>query len=113
MSMWDQVTDEQRDELVTKIVGAIATSHVPEHLREGLVRYFADGILPGGFLQAVLCNDLEGAVHRHCGGGAAYTITVIRAFLIKDAPPDAWGSVTKVLAWTTTPNRLEIGSWPR
>jgi len=100
-------TAEERAALVRDI----RESRVPEHLRDGLVRYFADGILPGGFLQAVLCNVLEEAMARHFNPAqAAATISTIHGFLLEHAPADAWGSRAKVLAWTTTPDRLEIAS---
>ena len=98
--MWDQLDD------------AIKHSNIPEHLRAGLVRYFSDGIIPGGFLQAVLVNDLPLAVARHAGGGAAFTITVLRQFLTDYAPPESWGSYANVRAWTTTPDRLEVSPPP-
>jgi len=92
----------------TTFAAALDGSAVPPHLRGGLLRYFVAGILPGSFLQAVLCNDLVKAVRRHSGAGAAYTITVLRKFLLEHAPFEAWGSREKVLAWTTTPDRLEV-----
>lgn len=39
-------------------------SIIPEHMRGAMKRYLEDGIPPGSFLQAVLCNDLKGAVSR-------------------------------------------------
>jgi hypothetical protein len=39
---------------------------------------------------------------------AEYEIGKIHGFLLQHAPLDAWGSHEKVLAWTTTPARLEI-----
>ena len=112
MSLCHQLTDaRQRDAMVARLVEALADSGVPNHLRDGLVRYFTDGILPGGFLQAVLCNVLEEAMARHSGLGpehAARTISTIYGFLLEHAPAVAWGSRDRVLAWTTTPQRLEI-----
>lgn len=35
---------------------------IPHHMRDGLKRYMLNGIDPGSFLYAVLCNDLKGAV---------------------------------------------------
>lgn len=108
MTLRDQIPDAERAPLVARVVDALACSHVPDHLRGGLVRYFEHGILPGGFLQAVLCMNLPEAVARHAGPGAATTITILFQFLIVHAPLQAWGSRDNVLAWTTTPQRLEI-----
>jgi hypothetical protein len=110
MTMWDQVTDDERERLVTTIVGALPDSGVPHHLRAGLVRYFSDGILPGGFMQAVLVCDYDAARARYVGPGAAAVIARLTDFLAAHAPANTWGSVETVLAWTTTPDRLEIGS---
>lgn len=107
MTLWDQVSDEQRDGFVAACIGALPTSGIPPHLHEGLVRYFADGILPGSFLQAVLCNDLAEAVRR-ADPFAFTTLGHLVTFLIDVAPPTSWGSRDVVRAWTTTPNRLEI-----
>lgn len=106
MTLWDQVTDAQREAFVAEIVSALPESLIPHHLRAGLVRYFSDGILPGGFLQAVLCNDLREAALR-CVGPLQVLAPLI-VFLTHAAPGCAWGSRDKVLAWTTTPDRLEI-----
>jgi hypothetical protein len=102
------MTDAQRDQLVLEVVAALAASGIPEHLHGGLVRYFRDGILPGGFLQAVLCNHVADARYRYGGQDAEATIGGLIRFLLDHAPFDAWGSREKVLAWTTTPGRLEI-----
>lgn len=107
MTMWQQLTDTQREQLVQEIVGAMPASGIPDHLQPGLVRYFSDGILPGGFLQAVLANDLTQAVKR-VKAGAEFAITPIIDFLLAHAPSTSWGSREAVLAWTTTPDRLEI-----
>jgi hypothetical protein len=107
MTLWDQLTDAQRERLVTTLIGALATSAVPDHLRGGLVRYFSDGILPGSFLQAVLCNDLVQATQRGTASSLCGLPDLV-AFLLAVAPSAAWGSRDAVLAWTTTPDRLEI-----
>ena len=107
MTLRDQLTDAQRDVLLQRIVGALAESGVPYTLREGLVRYFEHGILPGGFLQAVLCNNLREAIVRG-NPGSLFALPALVEFLQWQAPAIAWGSAARVLAWTTTPDRLEI-----
>lgn len=107
MTLWDQLTDAQREALVVDLVAAIATSGIPHHLRAGLVRYFSDGILPGAYLQAVLCNNLTQAVKR-TGPGSEAALPALIDFLLEHAPSTAWGSREAVLAWTTTPKSLEI-----
>jgi hypothetical protein len=107
MTLWEQITDDQRETIVATVVQALARSDVPHHLRAGLVRYFSDGILPGGFTQAVLCNDLKQAVGRADPYSTAGLATLV-TFLMEHVPARAWGSKAKVLAWTTTPDRLEV-----
>ncbi len=107
MTLWDQITDEDRETLIARIIEGLTQSEVPRHLRAGLVRYFSDGILPGGFLQAVLCNDLRAAVGRADPYSTA-ALGILVMFLVEHAPARAWGSREKVLAWTTTPDRLEV-----
>lgn len=107
MSLWDQLSDDEREMLVIEVVSGVALFNVPEHLRAGLVRYFSDGILPGSFLQAVLSNDLAAAISR-ADPVALRGLETIVAFLANVAPARAWGSRAAVLAWTTTPNRYEL-----
>jgi hypothetical protein len=86
---------------------AMKVCHVPDTLHGGLERYLLDRILPGGFLQACLCNDLAEACRRADPVNVHHLAPIIE-FLEGYASPDAWGSRDHVLAWTVTPNRLEI-----
>lgn len=71
---------------------------VPPHMRDGLERYLNKGIEPGGFMRAVLCNDLLGAVqsadivNRH-------HLNTILMWLLAYAPSDAWGSPEAYTYW--------------
>ena len=76
-------------------------STLPEHMREGARLYLEHGIEPGGFLTAVLCNDLVGAYAR------ADHINRERmehwaAWLYHNCPSPAWGSRAKVEAYMTS-----------
>ncbi len=76
----------------------IALDEIPEHMRAGLLDYIERGYEPGGFIWAVLCNDLRGAcaradsVNRH----ALYAYV---HFLWNYAPAACWGSEERVAAW--------------
>jgi len=107
MSMWNLITDADREAYVLEIVGQLRHSGVPEHLRPGLVRYFSDGIMPGSFLQSVLTNNLTQAVQRADPESMLALDPLVR-FLTQHAPAMAWGSREAVLAWSTTPERLEV-----
>lgn len=71
---------------------------VPEHLRGGLERYVDHGVVPGEFLQAVIRNDLRGAVGR--GDHASLDgLQAIVGWLHCEAPGGCWGSPEKFNAW--------------
>jgi len=73
-------------------------SKLPEHMREGAQMYVEHGLEPGGFLSAVLSNDLVGAF------GKADEINFARMsdwaeWLWNEAPHRCWGSPAKVRQW--------------
>jgi len=68
-----------------------------EHLKS-IERYVYDGIEPGGFLMAVLCNDLKEA----CGRADKYNrrrIFEYVEYLYNFTPHTCWGSEEKVNNW--------------
>ena len=101
------MTTPTRAALGTTVAAALAVSEIPHHFRGGLIRYFGEGIVPGGFLQAVLANDLRLAIAR-AGPGSVLALEPLVRFLDDHAPAAAWGSAAAVAAWTTTPERLEV-----
>ncbi len=72
----------------------------PLHMMESLERYVEHGILPGNFLQAVLCNDLTMAVGR-ADSVNIHLIPEYVKYLYNEAPSACWGSPEKVRAWVT------------
>ena len=71
---------------------------IPEHMAQGLDLYINEGIEPGSFLMAVLCNDLMEA----CGRADHINIRNLPAYcgyLYNEAPPQCFGSPAKVEAW--------------
>jgi hypothetical protein len=78
------------------------TDVAPE-LRAGLARYLELGLEPGGFLCAVLDNDLSEAVGR-CADFAA--LKPLCLWLDNHAPTDCWGSKEKRLAWQERVSKL-------
>lgn len=107
MSLHDLLSPEELTAAETRLRLALTSSHVPDHLHEGLLLYISHGILPGSFLQAVLCNDLLQAGARADPFSRARLLDLF-AVLYDYAPTAAIGSREKVLAWTVTPDRLEI-----
>jgi hypothetical protein len=73
-------------------------SQIPRHMMESMVRYMHDRIEPGGFLYAVVTNDLKGAVAR-ADSTNIELIPVYVSFLYNEAPSECWGSNEKVGKW--------------
>ena len=71
---------------------------IPSHMHGSVVRYLDDGIEPGGFLYAVLTNDLFGAV-----GKADYInkehLKEWCSFVWMDMPSISWGDQETVEEW--------------
>jgi hypothetical protein len=71
---------------------------VPEHLREGLQRYVETGGGVGGFLTALIENDLVSAVPRADAISFAH-IRDLCLWLYNEAPRQCWGSKQKRIDW--------------
>lgn len=74
-------------------------SLIPEHMRGGIERYVLLGMPPGGFLRAVICNDLFDAV----GRADDFNIKLLGnycKFFHGWAPHECWGSTEKYEKWT-------------
>ena len=68
---------------------------LPERFRESLQAYFNDGRPTGGFLEAVLCNDLRESFGR-ADDTSVMELPGLVAWLWNYAPAGAWGSVDRV-----------------
>ena len=75
---------------------------VPEHLHAGIIAYLTAGVPPGGYLRAVLSNDLTEAVKRADASGREGGLIALVMFLFHDAPHPAWGSPKAVSDWMAT-----------
>lgn len=71
---------------------------LPEHMRQAMQYYIEHRILPGGFLTAVLENNLRDAVARADHINKNLLAEYVE-FLYNDAPSTCWGSPEKVNAW--------------
>lgn len=74
---------------------------IPEHCREGLKLYFEEGIMPGGFLTAVLENDLVGAFSKADQINSGRMEDYAR-YLWNYADRRSYGSPQKVIMWCET-----------
>lgn len=64
---------------------------IPWHTQGALERWVENGLYPGGFLTAVLCNDLFGAVARADSSNMA-ALADITKFVYNEMPSSSWGS---------------------
>ena len=89
---------------------------LPEHMRGAARRYVEQGIKPGVFLTAVLCNNLKTAcIHADSINLAAMRDWAI--WLLNEPPPACHGSTSRVSAWRKKGGALgkspqEAGSGP-
>lgn len=77
-----------------------AWHEIPEHLRGGLARHLVHGIRTGGFLEAVLENDLARAV-AYGDDKALAGIKPLIVFLENYAPRGSWGPHGSQFNWRT------------
>ena len=82
----------------------------PENCRGSLMRYIEYRIPPGGFLTALLSNDLMDAIGRadHINKEQFHEIA---SWLYNYAPPDCFGSRRKVADWLSGPLTEEDGQF--
>ncbi len=71
---------------------------IPDYMQEGLAAYIDQGRQPGDFLEAVLCNDLRGAV-QNADSQNILVLPAYVAFLYNEAPGNCWGTHDRVDAW--------------
>jgi len=72
--------------------------YIPVRMMGGLRRWVDDHKLPGGFLQAVLENDLKEACGR-ADDENMRNLPAYVAWLYNEAPALCWGSKANVWAW--------------
>lgn len=71
---------------------------VPDHLIDGLLNYIIHGVPTGGFLTAVLENNLMEAFGR-ADIESALGLRHVCAFLYNHAPAGCYGNPMRVEAW--------------
>jgi hypothetical protein len=80
---------------------------IPSNTQSGLERYIEKRIMPGGFLTAVLSNDLMGAV-AHADSGNIHALPLIARFVYNRLPSTCHGSIQKMNNWCEAGNRDEL-----
>lgn len=71
---------------------------LPEHIRDGVRLYIEHGVPPGGFLTAVISNDLKNALGRADDIHRPRLHDIVRFFYC-DAPAGCWGSPEALDEW--------------
>lgn len=77
---------------------AYRAADLPERCHAGLADYIMKGAEPGGFLCALLGNDLRDAIARADDENRKRIVDYV-AFLNSKAPARCWGSRERVDAW--------------
>ena len=83
---------------MTEWTAKVRWDKIPFHNRESISKYVEHGIKPGGFLQAVITNDLKAACVQadDINRDAIHAIVL---FFHVWAPPGCWGSHERMVAW--------------
>ena len=81
-----------------KVSNMIEYKQCPESVRDPLQLYIQEGISCGGFLMAVLANDLAESVSRADDTNLRLLPEIVQ-WLHWEAPAECWGSEKKVTAW--------------
>jgi hypothetical protein len=71
---------------------------VPDRIMSGLLRWIEHGTAPGGFLTAVLNNDLKNAIG-NADEECMANLPAIVGYLYNEAPASCWGSKDRFEAW--------------
>ena len=71
---------------------------IPDYMREALIRYFENRIEPGGFLIAILTNDLHEAAG-HADETNRRLLWEYCGWLYNFAPAYAYGNSQRVIEW--------------
>ena len=71
---------------------------IPERMRSGITLYINNGIRPGRFLTAVICNNLKEAV-MYADDENIRNLPAYVNFFYNHTPGDCWGSEEKMQIW--------------
>ncbi len=72
--------------------------YIPDRMGDGIDLYVSEGIVPGSFLQAIICNDLGEAFGR-ADDENFYNIAAYVNYFYNKVPAACHGSKEKMEAW--------------
>jgi len=71
---------------------------IPRRILQSLNQYIHRRLEPGGFLKAVLMNDLSGALS-HADPDCLQSLKTLHHHLYWHAPSECWGNAKRVQEW--------------
>jgi len=77
--------------------------YIPERMMGGIQRYIEQGIEPGSFLSAIICNDLKGACAQ-ADDENLRNIPAYIAYFYNESPMSCWGSWKIMERWMSIKN---------
>jgi len=77
---------------------------IPERMMRGIDNYLRHRLQPGGFLSAVICNDLTSAVF-YADDENLKNLPAFVSYFYNEVDSRAWGSREKMIKWM---NREEV-----
>ena len=80
---------------------------IPHYMVNGILQYFNEKIPPGGFLRAVLENDLMSAAGK-ADDNNSIILHVYTAFFYNHCPNDSYGSKEAVRAWLASRDDFDV-----
>lgn len=104
-------TEEQSAQTAARLLQAMACreidySGLPIGLRREVADYIDRSVPPGGFIRAILCNDLMVAVLAADPDNARRLAQITRWF-VDHAPVECWGDAGRVADWLRGEGRWE------
>lgn len=73
--------------------------YIPERMMPGIKRYVEHGVIPGDFLQAIICNNLKEAF-RAADDENFENIAAYVGYFYNEVPSNAWGSLAEMIKWS-------------
>lgn len=73
-------------------------SKIPATTMGSINRYVNEGLPPGSFVTAVLCNDLFNAIGTADEDNIVALPEIVR-YVYNELPSNAWGTLNKMNAW--------------